>query len=320
MKTSAEAVIQPLVSIICTCYNHEAFIGLALDSVLSQSYGQIELIIIDNGSRDQSVSLIHEWTERNRAKISVRTIFQRKTINYCKAFNQGLALVSGKYLIDLSGDDELLTGHVHTAVETLEKHPAAVYFSNANLEGENGQTSTFYPTNRRADFKVVSGDIYVHVVEKHLLCPPTLVFRTEILKMEGGYDEELAYEDFDIITRLARNHYFTYGEHIGMKKRILKTSFSAKQYRIKNSVMLPSTLKVCRKIHLMNQSRRENKALYSRVLFEAKHALASGNFFVAKEFLDLAKETGLFSLRYLFFRFWEKARWDLSPIYKAIKL
>ena len=312
----------PLVSIICTCYNHEEYIVGALNSVLSQSYGFIELVIIDNGSYDQSVRLIQSWLEENKSPIKTQLILHADTINYCQSFNQGLATVKGKYLIDLSGDDELLLHHVAQAVEVLEKENEAVYFSNALLVGYNSASArTFYPVNREGMLMeaVASGNVYEHVVQKNFLCAPTMVFMTEALKNEGGYDEDLSYEDFDIIVRLARKHRFVFNEYIGVKKRILKNSFASKQYSIRNSVMLPSTLKVCRKIQRMNSSERENKALKFRVMFETKHALASANFDVASGFLKLGQELGISSLRYHLFWFWEKMRWDFSTIYKTMK-
>lgn len=309
-----------MVSIICTCYNHGEFIKGALDSVRNQSYGPIELIIIDNGSKDNSVEVIRNWVKYNEDQ-KLRTIFHFPSINYCKAFNQGLQKANGKYIIDLSGDDLLLLDHVKTAVETLENGHAGVYFSNAYLEGEkSGSSEVFYPVNEEGRLlkEVISGDIYIHVVQKHFLCAPTMVFKAEILKKEGGYDQELSYEDFDILVRLARKYGFVFNGNIGVKKRILKTSFSAKQYSIKNSVMLPSTLKVCRKIQAMNKSLKENEALQFRVMFETKHALASANFDTAAEFLNLAQEIGVFGFRYHLFRLWEKVRLDLSSIYRIL--
>jgi glycosyltransferase involved in cell wall biosynthesis len=312
----------PLVSIICTCFNHEKYIVGALDSVLSQSYGFIELVIIDNGSKDHSVNLIQSWQKSNKGAIETRLILHAATINYCQSFNQGLAIVKGKYLIDLSGDDELQPHHVARAVEALEGAEDAVYFSNAFLVGDNSASAhTFYPINEDGCLlqPVASGNVYEHVVQKNFLCAATLVFKTDALKNEGGYDEDLSYEDFDIIVRLARKYFFVFNEYIGIKKRILKDSFSSKQYSIRNSVMLPSTLKVCQKIKLMNRSQKEDNALKFRVMFETKHALASANFDVALELLKLAQELGISSLRYHLFRFWEKVRWDLSAVYEAIK-
>src|SRR5690606_23089064 len=207
----------PLVSIICTCYNYEKYIIEALDSVLSQSYRFIELIIIDNGSDDYSVKLIQNWLKADSSTIKPRLIIHPETINYCQSFNQGLKKAKGKYLIDLSGDDVLLPNHVAQAVKSLERKKEAVYFYNALLVAENSISyKTFYPVNKEGSLlnEVASGDIYEHVVRKNFLCAPTMVFHTEILNYEGGYDEELSYEDFDIIVRLSRKYSFVFNEYI----------------------------------------------------------------------------------------------------------
>jgi glycosyltransferase involved in cell wall biosynthesis len=307
----------PLVSIICTCYNHGKYIQEALDSVAVQNYSSIELVIIDNGSQDDSVKQIKDWVLSHQHKISIETVFHPRTLNYCRSFNLGLAMIKGEYVIDLSGDDVMLPGHVATAVKTLEDHPDSVYFSNAFLEEAHKPLSTFYPVDDEGKplTEVVSGDIYEQVVQLTPLCAPTLVFPTQLLVRGGGYDEGLSYEDFDVIVRLARNYNFIFNEQVGVRKRILKSSFAAQQYRVRNSVMLPSTLKVCHKIREMNRTQQEDAALAKRVMFEAKHALASANFDVAAGFLDLAEEMGMTGIRFRVFRIWEKTRFDFSFLY-----
>ena len=134
----------PLVSIICTSYNHGQFIEDALDSVLNQNYPHIQLIVIDNGSEDDSSVRIGNWIGR-RAFRDVRTIFHNNTLNYCEAFNQALGLSEGKYVIDLSGDDVLLEGHVKASVDALEESGSGVCFSNAYLEKKGRRTlQVFY--------------------------------------------------------------------------------------------------------------------------------------------------------------------------------
>ena len=307
----------PLVSIICTSYNHVRFIEEALDSAFNQSYSPIQLIVIDNGSEDNSVGSIRNWIRR-RGLGDIRTIFHDKTINYCKAFNQALDLSTGKYVIDLSGDDVLLKDHVKTAVDALETNGSAVYFSNAYWEKNGRSLSTFYPTNRKGQLleKIPSGDVYEVVIRRTLICTPTMVFRAELLKREGGYDENLVYEDFDIIIRMARKYHFLFNSYIGVRKRILKTSYSAKQYRVKTSMMLPSTFKVCEKIAEINRTEKENQALRFRVMFETKHALSSANFDVADRFLRLAKKIGVRGLRFQLYLWWAKKRLNLSSFYR----
>lgn len=311
-----------MVTVICTCYNHELFIHESLDSVLFQRYPRIEMIIIDNGSQDHSPHIIRKWLQINKSKIPCTTFFYPNTLNYCQSFNKALGMAKGKFIIDLSGDDILLEAHVARAVETLEQKQWAVYFSNAYLKNEqNGMVKTFYAIgkNGRMAEKIISGDIYVHLVKRNYLCAATIVFRTEVLLNEGGYDENLSYEDFDIIVRLARKYRFVFNEYPGVIKRILKTSYAAKQYRIKNSPMLPSTLRVCRKIQRMNRTEVENSALQHRVMYETKHALASANFEVVAGFLDLAKKIGVSGPVYEFYWLWGRHRWDLSKIYQWIK-
>lgn len=310
-----------LVSIICTCYNQGSFIVEALDSVCDQAYDNLELIIIDNGSKDKSVAEIQRWIDQNGDKINFKTLFHSKTINYCQSFNRGLAMIKGKYLIDLSGDDVLLPDHVNQAVKTLETHGEAVYFSNAFLEKkETLDCIAFYPvlSDGQLQNRVHSGDVYRQVVQSNFLCAATLVFPSSVILHEGGYDETLSYEDFDIIVRLARKYKFVFNPYIGVRKRILKTSFSAQQYKVRHSVMLPSTLKVCKKIQEMNQTPEESKALVRRIMFETKHALASANFDVAAGFLEVAKEIKVSGFRYRLFRFWEKTRLDLSWFYNRV--
>jgi glycosyltransferase involved in cell wall biosynthesis len=312
----------PLVTVICTCYNHEKFIHESLDSVLFQSYPRIEMIIIDNGSKDQSLQKIRLWLDSNKNKLPCTTFFYHQTINYCQSFNKALGSAKGDFTIDLSGDDILLVDHVSKAVETLEQKKRPVYFSNAYLKNEQtGMVKTFYPIDKkgRMTSTIDSGDIYALVVKRNYLCAATMVFRTEVLLSEGGYDENLSYEDFDIIVRLARKYSFVFNEYPGVIKRILKNSFAAKQYRIKNSPMLPSTLRVCIKIQKMNRTKAENSALQHRVMYETKHALASSNFDVVPGLLDLAKGIGVNGAVYELFRVWEKHRWDLSRMYKWVK-
>lgn len=308
----------PLVSIICTCYNHGEYIQGALNSIAEQDHCPIELVIIDNGSHDESVRQIQNWLRLKPQKINIKALFHPNTLNYCRSFNLGLAMIKGKYVIDLSGDDILLPGHVAMAVKTLENNPGSVYFSNAFLEEKDKPLSTFYPVNseNKPITEVVSGDIYEQVIHRTHLCAPTLVFPTQMLRGEGGYDESLSYEDFDIIVRTARKFYFVFNEHIGVKKRILESSFAAQQYRVKSSVMLPSTLMVCHKIKDMNRTQQEDKALVSRLMYEAKHALASANFDVAAGFLDLAGKTGVSGFWYRLFSLWAKTKLDLSFLYK----
>jgi glycosyltransferase involved in cell wall biosynthesis len=309
----------PLVSVICTCFNHEKYVFEALNSVVNQTYSNIELFIIDNGSKDNSVEVIQNWLWLHDYFTSVKTYYHADTRNYCQVFNEALRKCKGTFVVDLAADDVLCPSHLDIAVSSLEASQAGVYFSNAILLDERGRSRTFYSLDKNGSLKdsVPQGDMYRHLVEKYVVCSATLVFRTFILLKENGYDESLSYEDFDIMVRLGRKYKFIFNNSIGVEKRLLRTSFSAGQYRVKNSIMLPSTYQVLKKINRMNRTEEEHMALINRSLHEIKHALASANFDIAGEMLAFVYELGGRSKRFWFYWGWWRLRFNVSRLYVA---
>lgn len=312
----------PLVSIICTAYNHEDFIENTLNSVLTQNYPKLELILVDNGSSDKTKEIIEHWCSKQKGKIPTQKVFRSDAMPYCKSFNSAFNLSKGKYFIDLSGDDALLPDHISASVGVLENNPdAALCFSDAYLKKSGNELKTFYPRDQKGRLQnpVIQGDVYQYLVSKHIILSVTMVVRTEFFQSIGMYDESLSYEDFDIMVRLGRDHSFVFSDHIGLVKNIHSGSLSAGQYRAKNSIILPSTLKVCQKIKVMNRNKEEDLALKKRVMFELKHALFSANFEVAEGFLEMAKSLGASGLKFWLFRLWGKSQWDISNLYVKLK-
>lgn len=212
----------------------------------------------------------------------------------------------------------MLHGHVDNALALLIDYPeAVVYFSDAViLKGDTEQR--FYEINKFGPPIELIGDVYIKVIDRYCINTTTMVFRATHLKAEGGYDEKLVYEDFDILCRLSRRHPFCFSPHIGIKKRITPTAFAARQYS-RNSQMLKSTLDTCRKIKEMNRSKEEDFALGRRVMHETKHALGSANFEEAEGFLCLANDLKINSFQYYFLKLWLISKMDVSRIYQLVK-
>jgi glycosyltransferase involved in cell wall biosynthesis len=312
----------PLVSIICTAFNHEVYIEKVLDSVLAQNYPNLELIIIDNASEDSTKRIIEKWALEKQTKIPIQKIFRVSSIPYCASFNEAFLLSKGKYFIDLSGDDFLLPDHIRFSVDKLESDTdAAICFSDAYLKKEKGNVKTFFQRDKKGHLQtpIFQGYLYEILVRRHIILSVTMVVRSESFKSIGMYDESLSYEDFDILVRMARDNPFVFSDHIGVVKNIHRGSLSSSQYRARNSVMLPSTLRVCQKIKAMNRTKIEDMALKERIKFELKHTLLSANFDVAEGFLELAKSLGASGLVFWFFRIWAKNQWDVSGFYSKFK-
>lgn len=312
----------PLVTVILTAFNQSPFIGETLESLKNQGYPNLEVFIIDNGSKDNTKQVIVDWLEKNKPDFKVSTVFREKTVPYCQSFNQVFLKSKGSYLIDLSGDDVILPGHISSSVAKLQESiNAACCFSDVLLSYPNGSEKTFYKRTKDGHLnqKVKIGDIYSHLVERNAVSSVSLVFDASIFSNVGGYDEDLSYEDFDIMVRLSRNYQFVFSNHIGIKKTIHQKSFAAGQYLPKKSEMLPSTLVVCRKIKKMNRRAREDKALVKRILFETKHALWSANFETARGFISLAKELGAKGVKFSLYNSWASMKMDISGLYLLLK-
>src|SRR5436190_21412360 len=94
----------PLVSIICLCYNHEAFVDEALASVEQLTYPKLEILIANDFSSDRSLELLKKWQLK---KPHWQFYFNEKNLGNCRTFNQLLKKSTGEFVLDLVTDDEL---------------------------------------------------------------------------------------------------------------------------------------------------------------------------------------------------------------------
>lgn len=310
-----------LVTVICICFNHESWIEECLESVRMQEYPNKELIIIENGSKDQSLAVIQKWLKERECSFKIELVTYPEPEPYLQVFNQALKNSSGEYVVDLSGDDVLYPDHFSLSVSALSvSSEAAFVFSDAYILDEEGVVKTFH--KRRVGGELVEeievNNIYEILVQSYYICSPTVVFNKQILLQEGGYDEQLSYEDFDIQVRLARKYPIVFSDHLGILKRKVSGSFSSRQYIPYESKMLPSTLLVCQKIKAMNENENENLALGKRINYELKHSLWSANFDVADGFIKLGEEINLKSIPFSFYKIWAKFRFDIAWLYLRI--
>lgn len=283
--------IKPWVTVICISYNHQAYVEQALQSVVDQTYPNVELIVIDNGSTDGSVATIEGFVRKNP---SVRFIKNLANLGLNRAFNQGLALAGGRYIIDLSADDVLLPNRISRQADLFERlsGPYAVVFSNAvYIDAQGRETGSHYPvgSDGRTLTRVPSGDVFKSVLTAYFICTPTMMMRRDVLVELGGYDESLSYEDFDFWVRSSRLYYYAFIDEVLTCKRVLPTSLSAQVSQPENP-LLRSTLVVCRKAFDRCQTRDEYRALANRIRTFIRKAFYVEQFELALQFGQLLQE------------------------------
>lgn len=275
---------QPLVTVICLCYNQGRFVREAVESVFQQTYKPIQLIVVDDASTDDSAVEIKTLKQEY---VALEILLLESNLGNCKAFNRALTLAKGEYIIDLAADDVLLPERIEKGVEALlQRGPLfGVNFCDAELIDEAGQHLAWHSARFPHD-TIPEGDVYAQLINRYFICPPTLMFSRKVIDMLGGYDETLTYEDFDFWVRSSRTFHYCYTPEALVKKRQLKNALAKKQFQV-FSRHSESTYRVCEKIMAMNKSPEEREALAARIRYEAFLNLRLLNFNMMFRFLVL---------------------------------
>lgn len=185
-----------LVSIIIPTYNMRRWVGEAVDSALTQTYQDIEVIVVDDGSADGTGDYLQE-----RYSGRIRYVRQSNS-GRGAARNYGLRLANGEYIQFLDADDILYPYKIKEQVEYLQKNPeyTAVY-GDALLAYEDELEHTWYPGLRSF---YISGDILEQEIHNPFLWPVAVLVRRAWVERVEGFDETLrSNEDWDLWLRIA---------------------------------------------------------------------------------------------------------------------
>ncbi len=277
----------PLVSVIVLCYNHGPFVEEAILSVLNQTYQPVELIVVDDASKDNSRFVIDQLAR----KYHFQTIFNSTNLGNCASFNKAFQQSKGSFMIDLAADDILLTTRIKKGIEAFNmlNDNYGVHFCDAELIRQDGSfIQTHYKRNSKGKLleNVPEGSIFKEVVERYFICTPTMMIKREVLDKLGGYDENLSFEDFDFWVRSARLFNYAFSDEVLVKKRIVRKSLSKKQ-KLPGNKQIYSTALVCQKAFELCETKDELLALKKRIQYEIKWAALTGSFKALKIFMNL---------------------------------
>jgi glycosyltransferase involved in cell wall biosynthesis len=182
----------PLVSIITPSYNQGEFIEEAIVSVLNQDYPNLEYIIMDGGSTDNTLEILKKYEDDKRM-----TWISEKDNGQADAVNKGFTLAKGKIFGWLNSDDLFLPGSISKAVEHLLINPHSVLvYGNAYWIDKEGKIISSYPTE---PFN------YKRFSETCFICQPTVFLRKELINEIGLLDVSLnTCLDYDYWIRIAK--------------------------------------------------------------------------------------------------------------------
>lgn len=192
----------PLVSVIVPCYNHAQFVSKSIESVLFQTYKNIELIVIDDGSKDDSVKIINELRERYNFTFVVQ---ENKGI--CRTLNRAIKEFSkGEYIALLASDDFWHADKIKAQIDLLARNPHSEFSYTQALEFCNDSIPS---QGRVFPKRPKSGRILNTVFFRQHVPAGTMLFSRRLYDELGGFDESLKEEDWDFVIRAAAATEFT---------------------------------------------------------------------------------------------------------------
>ncbi len=193
----------PLVSVIIPAYNHEKFIGAAVDSVLNQTIDDLELIIIDDGSIDQTGKIVQDYTDTRLS------YYYQENQDAYNTINRGLGLAKGKYIAILNSDDLFTLNRLQSLLECQEETGAECIITDVIPISDSGDEfsdpefgwNIWHKKNRNFYFEC--GDIYTAFLKGNFMVTTSNLFMTaEAMQKTGDFCSLRYLHDYDYIFRL----------------------------------------------------------------------------------------------------------------------
>jgi glycosyltransferase involved in cell wall biosynthesis len=185
----------PLVSVLLPVYNAERYLAAAVESILQQRFSDFELLLIDDGSQDQSGQILQAYAERDPR---IRLI-RRANRGLIATLNEMLALALGEFLARMDADDIATPDRLALQVQFLQQHPEVVCVGGAfDLIDAQGRTVQWVPMPEQ-DAEIQEMLLIGRTVINH---PAALIRRSALLQI-GGYDSTMpTVEDLDMLLKL----------------------------------------------------------------------------------------------------------------------
>ncbi len=197
MKTPCTATERtaPIVSVVLPTYNRGWCLKGAIDSVLDQNFGRFELIVVDDGSIDDTSRLLSAYGDRLR-------IIRQQNRGVSAARNSGIRAARGKAIALLDSDDSWLPGKLTAQVDYFNAHRDALICQTEEIWVRNGVRVNPGKRHRKE-----AGMIFERSLALCLVSPSAVMMRKSLLDEVGLFDERLpACEDYDLWLRIAWKH------------------------------------------------------------------------------------------------------------------
>jgi alpha-1,3-rhamnosyltransferase len=283
----------PLVSIVVLTYNSAKFVTETLESIKRQTYRNLELIISDDSSTDNTVEVCRKWVQDNtdnsfRAK--VLTVHQNTGVS--ANCNRGLAIANGDWIKFIAGDDTLVIDCIEKYVDYISssKDNVSSVYANMNVFNSSFTDENFIQATNYSDSIFNRNNITAQQQFNLLLRyvyfgGPSIFLKKEMLININGFDEEMPYDDWPLFLRITGNgNKIFYLNKITVNYRIHNSSSC--NYGVSNNLLFNSfytkdkiVYKKYRKNHLSLLERLIEESEFRRKYLFIKCGLNKPGFF-----------------------------------------
>lgn len=218
----------PKVSVVMGTYNDDKFISDAVNSILVQSFKDLEFIIINDGSIDMTADILRKFSD-NRMRV-----VDRANMGISAARRKAIEISEGEYIAIQDGDDISFHERLEKQIKFLDinKNIGLVGTAVLGIDEKNGELiSKHFPENNDV--------IQKRILSENCFCSPSIMFRRDIYKRIGGYrDEFKVAEDYDLLLRFAETCEVHNLKEVLYKRRLNRNSLSVTMFNQMNSYTL----------------------------------------------------------------------------------
>ncbi|MGW8207976.1 MAG: glycosyltransferase family 2 protein, partial [Syntrophobacteria bacterium] len=187
--------MSPQVSVIIATYNRAAMVTEAVESVLAQEKTDFELIVVDDGSTDETEARLSIFGSRLK-------YYQQENAGVSAARNRGLEFSTAPLVAFLDSDDLWLPSKLHLQHNYMMEHPEVHICQTEEIWWRNGRQ-----VNPKKHHRKPSGDIFRRSLHLCLVSPSAVMLKASLLEKVGHFDEDLpAAEDYDLWLRVSVEH------------------------------------------------------------------------------------------------------------------
>ena len=221
---SAESFMEkkPTITVLLSVYNAENYVGIAIESILKQSFTDFELIAVDDCSTDKSWDIVQQYM-----KLDSRVIAKRNEVNLggCKTLNVGLKLAKGKYIARLDNDDWSYPNRLEKQFDFLEAHPdVGIVGGVMEIMNQHGEV-----TGKRK-YNISDQEIRNKIFRYSPFSHPLVMIRKSILDKVGSYDPTYApADDYELYFRIGNESQFANLPDVIMRYRVIPSSITFMQ-------------------------------------------------------------------------------------------